>query len=126
MKLLSTAFAALALSASVAALSAPALADSAIMTASHAMRVSKLVGTPVYNAQSEKIGTVAEVLVPASGAAPSAVISVGDYVGGGDKMVVVPLSRVKFHGDAMTLAVTKAQLASMQAFTFRMAADSAG
>lgn len=126
MNTLNRTLAALMLAGSCAALAAPALADSTVMTADHAARASKLIGTSVYNAQNEKIGTLDDILVPAAGGAPSAVVSVGGYVGGGDKSVLVPLSHVRFHDGEMVMSVTKAQLVSMKSYVFRMAADTAG
>src|SRR5215472_8719308 len=69
-----------------------------IVFADHSMRVSKLIGTQVYNDQGESIGSVIEVLVKGESMEPMAVLSVGDYVGGGSKMVAVSLSHFNLIG----------------------------
>lgn len=83
------------------------------------MRSSKLVGMVVYNGQGEKIGTVEDVLVKA-GAEPTAVLSVGDYLGTGDKLVAVPLNHVQIDSSKVTMpTATKEHLASMPVFLFQ-------
>jgi sporulation protein YlmC with PRC-barrel domain len=72
---------------------------------------NQLVGTPVYNAQHQKIGTVADVLVSPNGAETEAVLNIGSFVGG-HKEIAVPLSHLtqsSAHSMAMAHA-TKADL----------------
>jgi hypothetical protein len=81
---------------------APAMAQSevpssaAYMTADHNMRSSKLIGMTVWNDHNEKIGKIDDILIPAAGGEVTAVLSVGGYLGHGEKMVKVPLSHVHF------------------------------
>ena len=124
MKTFAIALAALTLSA---AMSVPALAgQSTYQTINHNMRSSKLVGVKVMNAQKETVGTINDVLVSVSGQAPKAVIDVGTYVGGGAKLVLVPLSVLKFSSEGVTLPMTKERLAAMKSYDYQMADDSAG
>jgi len=89
-----------------------------VAAAGQGMRSSKLIGTPVYNGQGEKIGTIQELLVK-SGSEPSAVLSVGDFIGTGEKLVAVPLSHVTLESGKVTMpTATKEHLASMQVYLF--------
>lgn len=106
------------------ALSAPlALAQQAppmmkdLMTQDHAVRTSKLVGMAVVNDAGEKVGTVIDILVRDSAAEPVAILSVGDYVGGGSKLVAVPLGKVNFAGaQPMMKGATKAMISAMPSY----------
>jgi hypothetical protein len=108
----------------VASLTAPAVVvaaehdESAIVLTDHSMRSSKLIGRQVYNDQGQGIGTVQEVLVK-NGAETMVVLSVGDFVGGGPRMVAVPLSHLDLdHGKPMMSGATKQMLAGMPVFVF--------
>ena len=59
------------------------------------------------------------IMVKASATEPTAVLSVGDYLGTGPKMVAVPLSHLAAQGnDAMMMAgATKAMLESLPIYT---------
>jgi len=78
----------------------------------HSMSAKSMFGAPIYNEQHEKIGTLENIMVKASATEPMAVLSVGDYLGSGPKMVAVPLSHLQLQGkDAMMMAgATKAML----------------
>ena len=90
-----------------------------IVLADHSMRTSKLIGAQVYNEQGKSIGSVMEVLVKNGAVEPTVVLSVGDYVGGGAKMVAVPLSHVNLDGaKPMMAGATKQMLASMSVYLF--------
>lgn len=54
-------------------------------------RSSELVGSTVYDQAGERIGTVDDVIIDASGAVTSVIISVGGFLGLGEKNVAVPL-----------------------------------
>ncbi len=99
----------------------PALAQSysysKIMMADHSIRTSKLIGLPVVNKQGEKVGTIVDVLVKDSAAEPIVILSVGDFVGGGPKLVAAPLSHITFEKThIMMAAATKQEIARMPAY----------
>src|SRR4051812_17217002 len=54
--------------------------------AHNARRASKVIGSNVYNENNESIGEVDDILTPAGGGAPMAVISVGGFLGIGAKL----------------------------------------
>ncbi|HWX48944.1 MAG TPA: PRC-barrel domain-containing protein [Roseomonas sp.] len=60
-------------------------------------RASKLIGADVYGADNRKIGDVDDLLVSESGDL-TAVLSVGGFLGIGNKLVSVPYSELK-HGE---------------------------
>jgi hypothetical protein len=82
-------------------------------------RASKLIGSKVY--QGDKtIGQIQDVLVDLDHATQTAVIlSVGGFLGVGDKLVAVPVDQIKVGSEAkFTTDLTKEQLASAPAFDF--------
>ncbi len=89
------------------------------MTADSNMRSSKLIGMPVYNEHNEKIGTIDEILLPAKGGEVTAVLSVGGFLGVGEKMIEVPLSHVHFMADRTMMEGDKAALMAMTKYDYR-------
>jgi sporulation protein YlmC with PRC-barrel domain len=103
---------------------APAFAETltgnGIVMTDHSMRSSKLIGSTVYNDQGQSIGSVIDVLVKNGAAEPTAILSVGDYVGGGTKLVAVPLTHVNLDGaKPMMSGATKQMLAGMPVYLFQ-------
>lgn len=117
MKKFTTLVAATALAAVFAAPIAMA-AGSDIVMADHNMRASKIISAKVYNEQGEAIGSVVDVLVKDTAAEPTAILSVGDYIGGGTKLVAVPLSHVNLTGAKAMMPASKQTLISMPVFLF--------
>jgi sporulation protein YlmC with PRC-barrel domain len=117
MKKFTTLVAAAALAAVFAAPIAMA-AGSDIVMADHNMRASKIIGAKVYNEQGEAIGSVVDVLVKDTATEPTAILSVGDYIGGGTKLVAVPLSHVNLTGAKAMMPASKQTLISMPVFLF--------
>ena len=59
-------------------------------------RASKFVGLNVYGADNEKIGSINEILVDATGSAKAGVIGVGGFLGLGEKNVAVPFASLEW------------------------------
>jgi sporulation protein YlmC with PRC-barrel domain len=93
-------------------------------------RASKVIGSAVYNENNESIGEVDDILIPASGSAPIAVISVGGFLGIGAKLVAVPYDRLQMAGGnnaRWTLTgATKDSLGSLPTFTYDTVAERRG
>ncbi|MGE4048294.1 MAG: PRC-barrel domain-containing protein [Acetobacteraceae bacterium] len=90
-----------------------------VMTGDQSMRSSKLINAAVYNDQGDKIGSIVDILVRSNGAEPVALVSVGDYIGGGTKLVAFPVSKLHLDGSkAMMQGATRAALAAMSNYTF--------
>ena len=113
----------IAMAALAAMFAAPSFALSPtndIVMTDHSMRSSKLIGATVYNDQGQSIGSVVDVLVKGASVEPTVILSVGDFVGGGAKLVALPLSHVNLDGaKPMMAGATKQMLASMPAFLFK-------
>jgi sporulation protein YlmC with PRC-barrel domain len=82
-------------------------------------RASKLIGSKVYKGDTT-IGSIEDVLVNLDDSHVSAVIlSVGGFLGMGDKLVAIPVSQLKIGSEAkFATDLTKEQLARAPAFDF--------
>ncbi|HUB11246.1 MAG TPA: PRC-barrel domain-containing protein [Acetobacteraceae bacterium] len=109
---------ALAFAAPVPGFAQAAYSPGIVMATDHSMSAKSLIGVPVYNDQHEKIGSIETVMVKPDATEPIVVLSVGDYIGGGPKMVGVPLSHLQLQGmTAMTMAgATKPMLESLPGY----------
>jgi hypothetical protein len=124
MKTLSSIAAAAALVLGFAA-PAPGVAQTAthaggiVVMPDHSMAAKSMLGAPIYNEQHEKIGTLENIMVTGSATEPTAVLSVGDYLGSGPKMIGVPLSHLQLDGkSAMMMAgATKNSLSAFPVYS---------
>jgi sporulation protein YlmC with PRC-barrel domain len=94
----------------------PGVDDAAV---ARGARASKLVGSKVYKGDTS-IGEIEDVLVDLDHATVGAVIlSVGGFLGLGEKLVAVPVNQIKVGNEAkFTTDLTKEQLAGAPAFNF--------
>ena len=65
-------------------------------------RASKLIGTPVRNDNKDAIGKLDDLLVSKNDRVLFAVLSVGGFLGMGDKLVVVPYNSIQVEQDGNT------------------------
>ena len=65
-------------------------------------RLSKVIGVTVYNAQNEKIGTVADLIMDPHARVTTAIVSVGGYLGVGERLVQIPLEVLRFPNHPVT------------------------
>jgi sporulation protein YlmC with PRC-barrel domain len=99
------------------------------MTQDHHMRSSRLIGLPVYNDHGEKFGTIDDIMLPTKGGEVTAVISVGGFLGLGQKLIDIPISHVRFTGSnkpTMTGDGSKSAMMAMPAYTYTYAGSSGG
>ena len=66
-------------------------------------RASKVIGSSVVNDANETIGTVDDLLVSRDGKQPYAVLSIGGFLGMGNRLVVVPYETLKFADNKVML-----------------------
>lgn len=59
-------------------------------------RATALTGLAVYNLQGQELGTISDLLVDPQGRVTTAVLSVGGFLGIGDRLVGVPFERLRF------------------------------
>ena len=82
-------------------------------------RTSKVVGSTVYNAANEAVGTIDDLIVTPSETVPFAVLSVGGFLGMDTKYVVVPFSSLTVKDKKMVLpGATKDSLKSLPEFKY--------
>ena len=72
------------------------LANVDVQKLSAGYRASKVIGSSVVNDANETIGTVDDLLVSRDGKQPYAVLSIGGFLGMGNRLVVVPYETLKF------------------------------
>jgi hypothetical protein len=112
-----------------AAFSAPAFSQGAPQTLSlmkvdpaslaTGYRTSKVVGSTVLNEANEKVGTIDDLIVTPNDKVPFAVLSVGGFLGVGNKYVVVPFSALEVRDKKMVLpGATKESLKSLPEFSY--------
>lgn len=82
-------------------------------------RASKLIGSKVYTGDTS-IGQIEDVLVSLDRASVTGVIlSVGGFLGIGDKLVAVPVDQIRIGPEARFMTnLTREQLANAPAFEF--------
>ena len=89
------------------------------MCTAQSARASKLIGSKVYQGDTS-IGQIEDVLVDLDRAAvPAVILSVGGFLGVGDKLVAVPVNQIKVGNEAKFVTdITKEQLTNAPAFVF--------
>ncbi|HTW71959.1 MAG TPA: PRC-barrel domain-containing protein [Acetobacteraceae bacterium] len=85
----------------------------------HTMSAKSLIGIPVYNDRHEKIGSIEAVMVKPDATEPVVVLSVGDFIGTGPKMVGVPLNHLQLQGTTamMMPGATKEMLENLPGYS---------
>jgi ribosomal 30S subunit maturation factor RimM len=68
-------------------------------------RTSKLVGSKVYNEANENIGSIEDIVLKADGAMDEVVLSVGGFLGIGEKFVAVPFGDLKITRDGSNIKI---------------------
>jgi sporulation protein YlmC with PRC-barrel domain len=77
-----------------------------------------MIGQVVYDADSDKVGDVTEIIFAPSGGVAEIVVGVGDFLGTGEKNVAVPARQVIMANDRVTVGFNKDQL--RQASNYRL------
>ena len=87
---------------------APASGDLVVATVKlkGGLRASKLIGSAVYNEQNEKVGSVDDLIVKEGDRIVMAVVSVGGFLGIGNKLVAVPFHQLHIDSSADATKVT--------------------
>ncbi|MEI9899447.1 MAG: PRC-barrel domain-containing protein [Hyphomicrobium sp.] len=76
------------------------------MQTAEEFRTSKLVGSKVYNNTGANIGSIEDIILKADGSMDEVVLSVGGFLGIGDKYVAVPFSDLKVTRDGSSVKIT--------------------
>jgi len=80
-----------------------------------ARRASRIIGANIYNEENRSIGEVHDLLVAANGTAPTAVLSVGGFLGIGDRYVAVPLANLQWNAERERWVLPGATVDSLKA-----------
>ena len=82
-------------------------------------RASVIVDSPVVNEHNEKIGMVDDLIIEPSEMVPYAILSVGGFLGIGERLVVVPFNSLKISSNKIELpGATKDELEAMPEFSY--------
>jgi sporulation protein YlmC with PRC-barrel domain len=87
-------------------------------------RASRLIGSNIYNEENETVGEVEDIIIPTGGGNPVAIISVGGFLGIGDRLVAVPFERLQRAADRdrwMLPGATKDGLKELPAYSYEEA-----
>lgn len=83
------------------------------------MPATKLIGAAVYNSENAEIGTIKDLILEQDGHISAVVLSVGGFLGVGEKDITVPMSELTMGGSGRaTLNMTKDQLAQVPTFDY--------
>ncbi len=111
------------------ALAGPAFAQGVVQTISlmkvdatslaSGYRTSKVVGATVVNEAGETVGKIDDLIVTPADKVPFAVLSVGGFLGVGDRLVVVPASALEVRDAKMFLGgATKESLKNLPEYKY--------
>ncbi len=82
---------------------------------------AKMIGQDVVNKEGDEIGTIDNILITDTDNVEYAIISVGGFLGIGDKLVAVPKTNLQFNKkeeNVMLKNITKEQLESAPEFDY--------
>lgn len=86
-----------------------------------ARRASRLIGANIVNEENRTVGEVHDLMVSAAGGPVVAVLSVGGFLGIGERYVAMPLSELRWNADRerwMLPGATVDSLKARPAFTY--------
>lgn len=90
-----------------------------VVKVSTGYRASKVLGSSVVNDAGDTVGKIDEIIVGADGKAPFVVLSVGGFLGVGDKLVVLPYEQMRTDGKKIMLpGATKDSLKALPEFKY--------
>lgn len=91
-----------------------------VTSVSSGYRGTKLIGAAVHNDADEKIGTIDDLIVTGKDRVLYAIVSVGGFLGVGDKLVAVPFEGFQITPDKASLpGATKDALRNMPKFAYQ-------
>ncbi|MBR0652782.1 PRC-barrel domain containing protein [Roseomonas terrae] len=89
--------------------------------AATARRASQIIGANIINEENRNVGEVHDLMVDAAGGATIAVLSVGGFLGMGERYIAIPLSDLRWNGERerwMLPGATVDSLKARPAFTY--------
>ncbi len=90
-----------------------------VVRVSTGYRASKVLGSSVVNEAGDTVGKIDDIIVDPEGKAPFVVLSVGGFLGVGDKLVVLPYEQMRTDGKKIMLpGATKDSLKALPEFKY--------
>ena len=90
-----------------------------VVKVSTGYRASKVIGSSVVNDAGDTVGKVDEIIVGPDGKAPFVVLSVGGFLGIGDKLIALPYEQMRTDGKKIVLpGATKDSLKALPEFKY--------
>jgi sporulation protein YlmC with PRC-barrel domain len=118
--------AALALPGVAADLSPNASSTAGSVGTAGAARATEMIGKVVTNRMDQKIGTVDDFLITRDGRVSNVVLSVGGFLGVGNKLVTVPYSDVEKRADSLVINRTADEIRTLPEFKYDVAVNVEG
>ena len=88
-------------------------------TVATGFRASKVIGANVVNDANERIGRIDDLIIGRDDRVPYAIVSVGGFLGMGDKLVAIPFQDFELHPDKTILpGADRDALKNMSTFTY--------
>ena len=82
-------------------------------------RASKIIGTPVYNEQGEKVGDIDDLIVTPDRTLSYAIVSVGGFLGLVGRLIAIPVEQIRAERDKLILPrATKEELKKVPEFQY--------
>ncbi|NQW52701.1 MAG: PRC-barrel domain-containing protein [Rhodospirillales bacterium] len=82
-------------------------------------RASKIIGSSVVNEAGDTVGKVDEIIIGPDGKAPFVVLSVGGFLGVGDRLIALPYEQMRTDGKKIMLpGATKDSLKALPEFKY--------
>lgn len=82
-------------------------------------RASKIVGSTVTNEANETVGKIDDLVIRSDDRVVVAILSVGGFLGVGDRLVAVPYDQISWHDNVGVLpGVTKDRLKTFPQFSY--------
>ena len=90
-----------------------------VVKVSTGYRASEVIGSSVVNDAGDTVGKVDEIIVGPDGKAPFVVLSVGGFLGLGDKLVALPYEQMRTDGKKIVLpGATEDSLKALPEFKY--------
>jgi hypothetical protein len=83
-------------------LATPALSQPQVSGQTAPWSMAKVIGVNVYNPQGEQIGQIVDLIMKPHAIVTTAIVSVGSYLGTGDRLVAIPLETIRFPSQPTT------------------------
>jgi sporulation protein YlmC with PRC-barrel domain len=82
-------------------------------------RASKVIGASVVNEANDTVGKVDDIIIGQDGKSPFVVLSVGGFLGMGNKLIVLPYEQLKTTGSKIVLpGATAEELKALPEFKY--------